>query len=103
MELGSAIGEDQVKEVKEEKKEELRRVDFIKLSNVRDLTKMVISQATFGVRRPTSTTSVDIFKGYNAVVYTKSKFQEEAGQKRRRPRGSAGTDTGVSGYNAGRV
>ena len=41
---------------------------------------MAISQATFGVRRPTSTTFVDIFKGYNAEVYTKIKFQEEAGQ-----------------------
>ena len=47
---------------------------------MRNLTKMVISQAKFGVRRPMSTTFVDIFKGYNAVVYTKIKFQEEAGQ-----------------------
>ena len=55
--------------------------EFIKLSNVRDFTKMAISQAAFGVRRPTSTTFVDIFKGYNAVVYTKIKFQVEDGQK----------------------
>ena len=51
-----------------------------KLSNVRDFTKMIISQATFGVRRPTSTTFVDTFKSYNVVVYTKSKFQVEVGQ-----------------------
>ena len=50
------------------------------LSNMRNLTKMAISQATFGVRRPKSTTFVYIFKGYNAVVHTKIKFQEEAGQ-----------------------
>ena len=48
--------------------------------NVRNLTKMIISQATFGVRRPMSTTFVDIFKGYNFVVYTKIKFEEEEGQ-----------------------
>ena len=42
---------------------------------------MVISGAAFGVRRPTSTTFVGIFKGYNAVVYTKIKFQVERGQK----------------------
>ena len=71
-----------VQELKEAKEEKLRRVDFIKLSNVRDFTKMIISQAMFGVRRPTSTTTfVDIFKGYNVVVYTKIKFQEERGQK----------------------
>ena len=65
-------------------RKELRRSlgeEFIKLSNVRDFTKMIISQAAFGVRRPTSTTFVDIFKGYNAVVYTKIKFQVEEGQK----------------------
>ena len=45
-----------------------------------NLTKIAISQATSGVGRPTSTTFVDIFKGYIAVVYTKIKFQEEAGQ-----------------------
>ena len=45
-----------------------------KLSNMRNLTKIAISQATFGVRRPMSTTFVDIFKGYNAEVYTKVKF-----------------------------
>ena len=63
-------------------KEELRseELNFIKLSNVRNLTKMAISHATFGVRRAMSTTFVYIFKGYNAVVYTKIKFQEEAGQ-----------------------
>ena len=84
MELGSAIGEDQVKEAKSKQwseDEKLRSEEFIKLSNVRDFTKMAISQATFGVRRPTSTTFVDIFKGYNAEVYMKIKFQEEAGQK----------------------
>ena len=48
---------------------------------MRDFTKMAISGAAFGVRRPTSTTFVDIFKGYNAVVYTKIKFQVERGQK----------------------
>ena len=48
---------------------------------MRDFTKMAISGAAFGVRGPTSTTFVDIFKGYNAVVYTKSKFQVERGQK----------------------
>ncbi len=47
---------------------------------MRNLTKMTISQATFGVRRPTSTTFVDIFKGYNAEVYMKIKFQDETGQ-----------------------
>ena len=47
---------------------------------MRNLTKMAISQATFGVRRPMSTTFVDIFKGYNAVVHTKIKFQELSGQ-----------------------
>ena len=47
---------------------------------MRNLTKMVISEAKFGVRRPMSTTFVDIFKGYNFVVYTKIKFKEEAGQ-----------------------
>ena len=57
-----------------------QETNFQELSNVRDLTKMAISQATFGVRRPMSTTFVDIFKGYNAVVYTKIKFQEEMGQ-----------------------
>ena len=63
------------------RRREAKERTFIKLSNVRDFTKMVISQATFGVRRPTSTTFVDIFKGYNAVVYTKIKFQVERGQK----------------------
>ena len=48
---------------------------------MRGFTKMAISGAAFGVRRPTSTTFVDIFKGYNAVVYTKIKFQVERGQK----------------------
>ena len=48
---------------------------------MRDFTKMAIYQATFGVRRPTSTTFVDIFKGYTVVVYTKIKFQVEEGQK----------------------
>ena len=69
-------------EVIEERRQEAkeRRVEFIKLSKMRDLTKMAISQATFGVRRPMSTTFVDIFKGYNAEVYTKIKFQEEVGQ-----------------------
>ena len=62
------------------KEEKLRSGRFIKLSNVRDLTKTPISRATVGVRRPTSTTFVDIVKGYNAVVYTKTKFQEETGQ-----------------------
>ena len=47
---------------------------------MRNLTKMAISQATFGVRRPMSTTFVDIIKGYNAVVFLKIKFQEETGQ-----------------------
>ena len=42
---------------------------------------MAISGAVFGVRRPMSTTFVGIFKGYNAVVYTKIKFQVERGQK----------------------
>ena len=42
---------------------------------------MIITQATFGVRRPMSTTFVAIFKGYNFVVYTKIKFEEEEGQK----------------------
>ena len=55
--------------------------EFIKLSNMRDFTKMIITQATFGVRRPMSTTFVDIFKGYNAVVYTKIKFQVKRVQK----------------------
>jgi hypothetical protein len=41
---------------------------------------MAISGATLGVRRPMSTTFVDIFKGYNFVVYTKIKFEEEEGQ-----------------------
>ena len=50
---------------------------------MRNLTKMIITQATFGVRRPMSTTFVDIFKGYNFVVDTKIKFEEEAGQKAR--------------------
>ena len=48
---------------------------------MRGFTKMAISGAAFGVRRPTSTTFVDIFKGYNAVVYMKIKFQLERGQK----------------------
>ena len=48
---------------------------------MRDFTKMAISGDAFGVRRPTSTTFVDIFKGYNAIVYTKIKFQVEKGQK----------------------
>ena len=56
-------------------------MNFIKLSGMRDFTKMAISGATFGVRRPTSTTFVGIFKGYNDEVYTKSKFQVERGQK----------------------
>ena len=60
--------------------EKLRSGGFEKLSDVRDHTKTPISRATFGVRRPASTTFVDIFKGYNAVVYTKTKFQEETGQ-----------------------
>ena len=47
---------------------------------MRNLTKTAITQGTFGVRRPMSTTFVDIFKGYNAVVYTKIKLQEETGQ-----------------------
>ena len=55
-------------------------VGIQKLSNMRNLTKIAISQATFGVRRPMSTTFVDIFKGYNAVVHTKIKFQEKVGQ-----------------------
>ena len=63
------------------RRREAKETKVIKLSNVRDFTKMAITQATFGVRRPTSTTFVDIFKGYNAVVSTKSKFQVEAGQK----------------------
>ena len=50
------------------------------LSNVRNLTKMIISRGNFGVRRPMSTTFVDIFKGYNFVVYTKIKLEEEEGQ-----------------------
>ena len=50
-----------------------RRSDM-KLTSLRNLTKMAISEATLGVRRPMSTTFVDIFKGYNAVVYTKIKF-----------------------------
>jgi hypothetical protein len=41
---------------------------------------MIITRATFGVRRPMSTTFVDNFKGYNFVVYTKIKFEEEEGQ-----------------------
>ena len=45
---------------------------------------MAISGATLGIRRPVSTTFVDIFKGYNFVVYTKTKFGEEVGQKRQR-------------------
>ena len=45
---------------------------------------MAISGATLGIRRPTSTTFVGIFKGYNVVVYTKTKFGEEVGQKRQR-------------------
>ena len=48
---------------------------------MRGFTKMAISGAAFGVRRPTSTTFVNIFKGYNAEVYTKIKFQVERGQK----------------------
>ena len=55
-------------------------VGIQKLSNMRNLTKIAISQATFGVRRPMSTTFVDIFKGYNVVVHSKIKLQEEAGQ-----------------------
>ena len=47
---------------------ELMSEELKKLSNVRDFTKMIISHATFGVRRPMSTTFVGIFKGYNAVV-----------------------------------
>ena len=62
------------------KEEKLRSGGFGKLSDVCDLTKTPISRASFGVRRPASTTFVDIFKGYNAVVYTKTKFQEETGQ-----------------------
>ena len=58
-----------------------RLQDFIKLSGMRSFTKMAISGAAFGVRRPTSTTFVGIFKGYNFVVYTKIKFQLERGQK----------------------
>jgi hypothetical protein len=61
--------------------EKARSEDFIKLSGMRGFTKMAISGAAFGVRRPTSTTFVDIFKGYNAEVYTKIKFQVERGQK----------------------
>ena len=49
---------------------------------MRGFTKMAISGATLGIRRPTSTTFVGIFKGYNFVVYTKTKFWEEVGQKR---------------------
>ena len=76
-----------VQELKEAKKEKLksweqaRSGDFIKLPGMRGFTKMAISGAAFGVRRPTSTTFVDIFKAYNAVVYTKIKFQVERGQK----------------------
>ena len=84
MELGSAIGEDQVKEVKVEEAKERkcwRLQDFIKLTGMRGFTKMAISGAAFGVRILTSTTFVDIFKGYNAEVYTKIKFQLERGQK----------------------
>ena len=47
---------------------------------MRNLTKIAISQATFGFRRPMSTTFVDLFKGYNVVAYTKIKLQEEEGQ-----------------------
>ena len=49
-------------------------VGIQKLSNMRNLTKMAISQAAFGVRRPTSTTFEDLFKGFNAVVYLKIKI-----------------------------
>ena len=56
------------------KKERARSEDFIKLSRMRGFTKMAISGATLGIRRPVSTTFVDIFKGYNFVVYTKTKF-----------------------------
>jgi hypothetical protein len=41
---------------------------------MRGFTKMAISGATLGIRRPMSTTFVGIFKGYNFVVYTKTKF-----------------------------
>ncbi len=51
-----------------------------KLSSLRAFTKTDISEATVGVRRPTSTTFEDLFKGYNIVVYTKIRIQEEEGQ-----------------------
>ena len=78
------LGVQELKEAKQEKLkgwEQARSEDFIKLSGMRGFTKMAISGAAFGVRRPTSTTFVDIFKGYNAVVYTEIKFQVERGQK----------------------
>ena len=49
-------------------------VDFIKLAEMRDFTKMAISGATLRFRRPVSTTFVDILKRYNFLVYTKTKF-----------------------------
>ena len=51
-----------------------------KLSSLRALGKTDISDATVGVRRPTSTTFEDLFKGYNIVVYMKIRIQREEGQ-----------------------
>ena len=78
------LGVQELKGEEEEKlksREKLRSEDLIKMSGMRGFTKMAISGAVVGVRRPTSTNFVDIFKGYNAVVYTKIKFQVERGQK----------------------
>ena len=47
-----------------------------KLSSLRAFGKTDISDATVGVRRPTSTTFEDLFKGYNIVVYMKIRTQE---------------------------
>ena len=55
-------------------------LDVRKLSILRALGKTDISNATVGVRRPTSTTFEDLFKGYNIVVYMKIRIQGEEGQ-----------------------
>ena len=55
-------------------------LDVKKLSSLRAFGKTDISEATVGVRRPTSTTFEDLFKGYNIVVYMKIRIQREEGQ-----------------------
>ena len=55
-------------------------LDVRKLSSLRALGKTDISEDTVGVRRPTSNTFEDLFKGYNIVVYMKIRFQREEGQ-----------------------